>query len=250
MRWCHVARLVEDVPKGELAALMSRGLLRDEPQVDQFLGLSQVLGHTFRAAVRSGSFRRLGGEVLLPTSLRTTDGARIGVVACHEMGVGRWDRHEFAGFSLEGEDDGDLWEEVERLPWEREATPDPGSTLTGPLWSQHLLAHPERLPGLDLQTAERRVRAALKVLARGGRAEERRLAPFWFEDRGRYRGWHYAAPLEVHGTHPLAAVLSPDSGGSLRVTTILPRHEAYWNVASTGRTPPSWLNLRTPGRAS
>jgi hypothetical protein len=39
VRWCHVRQLVEEVPKGDLAELMTLQLLRGEPWED--LGLGQ-----------------------------------------------------------------------------------------------------------------------------------------------------------------------------------------------------------------
>lgn len=247
MRLLHVRQLVDDVPATDLIALSDARLVRHEPVSDQVRGITSVVEHSILAGLRVGALRWNGSQVTIPTSLLTAAGQRICIEARHKGGVGSSDRYDVTGLVAE---DPSLWERIGSgrvLPWEKGGGPALPTWLVAPLWTNHFLDHPERFPGLDASQIERRLGSALERLRWAvRRGVQRDLAAYWYE--GSVPGWHHVAPLTIHGGQPLAAVLSPVAGrpASAKVTTVLPRHEAFWNVVASGRRPPRWLDANRP----
>ena len=247
MRLLDIRPLVDDVPVTDLIALTDPRLVRYEPENDRVRGISSVVEHSIRAGLRAGALRWNGSQVTIPTSLLTPDRQRICVEARHNRAVESSGRYGVTGLVTE---DPPLWERVGSgrvLPWEKGAGPALPTRLVTPLWTHHFLDHPERFPGLDRSQIEKRLRSALERLRWAvRRGVQRDLAAYWYE--GGSPGWHHVAPLTIHGSQPLAAVLSPVAGRPTcaKVTTVLPRHEAFWNVVTSGRRPPRWLDAERP----
>ena len=245
----HIHRLLEDVGDvaawGQLAGLVDPSLLRREAESDQVLGLRQVLGHTLRGTILTrASDRMLQGE-LLPTSLTTSDGARIGVLTTYLDG--HYSRHDFDDF-VTSQEFPEIDDTGRLLPWERTVPKFDRSAPVDVRFHRHLLDHPDRFGSSPLEDARRRLPVALRCMRWRLQHCDTKIGAYWYE--GNPAGWAYVAPLVVTGGPLLAAVLSRkgvgDSNGYC-VPTVLSAHDAFWNIVSTGQVPPTWLD--GPGKA-
>jgi len=134
---------------------------------------------------------------------------------------------------------------VSSLPWET-GTPtfDPARDVRIGSWRHIIDDHLDRFAGATSPQVRARFKRALEESLALVQTRAGEVASYWYQ-----RGGHacYVIPLRLGGEwEPVAAVLNR-MGDHYVVVTILPRHEAFWNVATTGYVPPDWLD-ETPTR--
>lgn len=235
----HVRRVVKEADVRLLRSMLDPSALRGEPVAQQDDGLRAVLDHTLRVSTRRRCWARGDDrEEYNPTSLRAAGGERIWLHSLYVPAI--YDRHEFLGWVLER--DVSVGVQAIPLPWAA-GLPAYRAGLPITLGSVGHIAddHPERWLAVGLQPRQIRPRlhAGTRDMETALARDARLAAPYWHLDTD---STCLAAPLVLGGPGSvLAAVLLPKPEG-YRLRTVLPLHDAYWNVVAVGVAPPSWMN--------
>ncbi|HET7475260.1 MAG TPA: hypothetical protein VFJ97_04455 [Dermatophilaceae bacterium] len=243
MKTGHIHRVVAEADVRALRKMLDPSAVRREPDGRQDDGLRAVLDHTLRVSSSHQCWARGDDyEEYNPTSLRSVEGEHIWL---HSLYVpAAFDRHEFLGWVLER----DVSVGVPRtaLPWAKGLLRhQPGLPIVSGDVRHIADDHPDRWAGVGLQPHQIRPRLAARI-----RDMEAALAG----DPGLAAAyWHHktdcaclVAPLLLDGlASVLAAVLLPQLD-RYELRTILPLHDAYWNVVAVGAVPPAWMNGTAP----
>lgn len=237
----HVHRVVRDLDLDELLDTLHPDLIGPQSPNDLHHGVGQAVRHALRVnATGSGWLRVSVASEFNPTGLRDTHGHRMGLLTSYVPG--QWDRHEDPVLVTEQEHP-DLFRQRPEPAWGVRPPFPAGEPIRAPHLA-HLLAHPQRWPGYDPSQVRARLPRAISEMTRELRPWD--VGGYYYLDpANRARsGWCWVAPLWLgRSDAAIPAVLRPGAHG-LDLITVLPRHDAFWNVACTGRQPPAWLHDR------
>lgn len=241
MRVDHIDRVIRDADLETLAALTDPALLWAGTPGQVLEGLAVALRHTLGVNAKTrGWFSVSHGLEFNRTGLRTRNGAEIGLLTRYFDA--HWDRCEPVGF-VTSEEQPAWFDDAPALPWAQPQVFDPSIPIE--LGSRHHLveAHPERWLPLNPEQVRWRLGAGMKELRSLLKHDSDCVGSYWYQPDQGPGYWSFGAPLAPDRSHPVAAVLRPDPArGVYRLITVLPLHTAFWNVASTGQTPPAWMN--------
>lgn len=202
-------------------------VLRDEELHARLCGVRRVVAHTVRVSTEACCFADCNGDQIHPTSIRIRGG---GTVALRTRSLGHRSVHVI-GPVFDKDEDHTL-PPLPPLPWEVRPSFDPARPISTPV-TDHLLDHEDRLGGA---VTESELRVSLHEMATSVARRQVLLGKYWYPES---RSWCFTAPLCLPSGRCVAVVLVPSASHTYEPITVLPLHEAFWNMVAVGLVPPT-----------
>lgn len=223
-----VAVVVKPAVGRRVRNLMDPKSIRDEARVDVVRGGQRIVAYTVQESLAHYCHVSTREGDIHPASFRTAGSLPVAFRS-------RWrgSRLEVTGVVREDECSTNL-SELGPLPWKGRPHFEPRRHLS-PHFTGHLLDHPKSFGGPVTEEMIRKGLSHMGELVASRRVE---VSRYWYADT---RSWCFVAPLSIPGRDTVASVLVPRAD-RYDVVTVLPLHEAFWNVATVGLAPPTWLN--------
>lgn len=230
----NVTRFVESLDVDALLTFVSSRYIRAEPRAEAYHGVTSLVTHTLHMNAETRGWHRIGSLEHNPTSLLTEAGHRVAIVSEFIPSL-------FGGYTVYAglvAEPGCTECADRHLSWESTAAFEPALDVRIGSFRHLVEDHLDRYAGASSAQARARFSRALHeslLLVRAGGVE---VASYWYRRGGNHC---HVIPLQLGAEwEPVAAVLNRD-GDEYVVVTTLSLHDAFWNVATTGQVPPTWL---------